>query len=105
MENDKFLDQIDKTFQDAAKLIRAKNQDYASPLDPYKNFRGAAIIGVDSFRAILVRVADKLSRISNLLDRENVVKGEGNSISDDLLDSINYLCLLKVWLENKEYYL
>lgn len=100
MENAKFIKQIEDTFKDAVKLVRVKNQDYANSVDPYKNFRASVIVNVDPRRAILVRVADKLSRISNLLDKKSAVKDE--PIFNDLVDSINYLCILKVWLENGE---
>ena len=54
----------------AKKIVVLKNKDYAENDSPFKNFRMSEQVGVDPARAILVRISDKLSRISNLLDRE-----------------------------------
>lgn len=100
MKQKDFLKQIENTYKESLKIIKSKNADYATSLDQFKNFRSAEIVGVNPKRAILVRTADKLSRISNLLEKENKVKDE--SIEDSIIDAIGYLAILKVWLENNE---
>lgn len=77
-------------------IAASKNQDYANSSDPFANFRRSEMVGVDPGRAILVRVTDKLCRISNLLEAEGAVKDE--SISDSIDDAINYLAILGAWL-------
>jgi hypothetical protein len=78
--------------------MRAKNQDYAGDKDPFKNFRYAEMVGVDVERAILVRMSDKLARISNCLDKEVQVKDE--TVNDTLSDLINYTAILKAYRES-----
>lgn len=82
-----------ETFEMCIDILEAKNADYASGLDPLKNFNASEIVGVDRERAILVRIMDKISRASNLLDRDPLVKDE--SLEDTINDAINYLAILK----------
>ena len=99
MVNKDFIKQLQQNFDTGLELIRSKNLDYGSEVDPFKNFRMAQLVGVSVERAILVRVSDKLARISNLLDKEAAVKDE--TIDDTLIDSINYLNILLVYLQSK----
>lgn len=91
---------LKETFAKAAKISEAKNKDYASEEDGLKNFRSSELVKISMEKAILVRLMDKISRIANLLDRPNVVKDE--SITDSILDAINYLAILKARLEEKK---
>ncbi len=87
-------------FDEARLLAKDKNADYASEEDGLKNFRGSLIINVPMEKAVLVRILDKITRIGNLLDRPNVVKGE--TINDSILDAINYLAILKAIVEDSQ---
>lgn len=95
-----FVNQIDQTFKEALSILKVKNSDYATEVDPWQNFRFAELVGVGVERAILVRMSDKLARISNILEKETQVKDE--SIMDTLVDLANYSAILKVYLENKK---
>ena len=100
MTNEKFLEEIKNNFKEAYNLVCLKNKDYSKIGDPFSNFRSSLLINVDPRRAILIRICDKIARISNLLDKESSVKDD--PITDDLLDCLNYFNILKVWLdENK----
>ena len=90
---------LEQTFKKNLETAKLKNFDYAGDGDPFKNFEMSRIVGVNPDRAILVRVMDKISRISNLLDREGVVLDE--KVTDTIDDAINYLAILKAMLENK----
>jgi len=87
----------------AARFVRCltiaekKNADYTGGGDPYRNFRHAVLVGVPVARGILVRITDKLARISALLDRPPAVAGE--ALTDSIDDAINYLAILGAWLE------
>lgn len=88
-----FIDGIEETFTKCFDVVKRKNSDYANENDPLYNFNFCQRVGVAPARGILVRLTDKLSRISNLLDREAQVKDE--SIIDSIEDAINYLAILK----------
>jgi hypothetical protein len=92
MSQEDFIKGIQETYTTGVEIIRKKNSDYAGNGDPWKNFKTAELVGIDYKRAILVRVTDKLSRISNLLDKDPQVVEE--SVADTLIDTINYLAIL-----------
>lgn len=92
MQTQDFIKGIESTYMTGVEIIKRKNADYAGNGDPWKNFKSAELVGIDYKRAILVRVTDKLSRISNLLDKEPKVVEEG--VTDTLIDTINYLAIL-----------
>jgi hypothetical protein len=77
--------------------IIKKNADYANPDQPFANFEASPLIGVSVARGMLVRMQDKMQRISNLLDRPAAVADE--SILDSLDDLSNYPIILRIWLE------
>lgn len=90
---DEFIQGIEFTYKECLSIVRKKNADYAVSSDPFLNFRNASVVGVSPERAILVRVMDKISRISNLIDKDADVKDE--TIEDTIHDAINYLAILK----------
>lgn len=98
MTRDDFVKSIEETYAKGVEIVRIKNQDYAGDNNPFKNFESAAVAGVGISRAIIVRILDKLSRISNIIDKDRAVKDE--TIEDTILDAINYLAILKAYLEN-----
>lgn len=96
------LKDMEATFNECLAIAKRKNNDYAGEktIDPFKNFRGSEFVKVPPPRAILVRIMDKISRVSNLLEQENAVKDE--SINDTLNDVINYFAILKSYLKNNK---
>ena len=99
MNKSEFFSGIEKTFSECLEIVKKKNLDYAGE-EPFKNFRSASVIGVDFKKAILVRVLDKISRISNCLDREVAVKDE--QVEDTIKDAINYLAILRESIKEAE---
>lgn len=83
-----------------AELHARKNHDYAKDGDPLSNFRRSSDFGISPFRAILVRMSDKWSRIEELSKKENQVKNE--SIIDSLMDNAVYSLLAIVLLEDEK---
>lgn len=101
MNQSDFLKLIEENYKECVEIVRKKNKDYAGSDDPFQNFRLAELMGITSLeRAILVRMADKLARISNLLNQDTEVKEE--KVSDTLNDLSNYAQIMRVYLEEKE---
>jgi hypothetical protein len=100
MSREEFIGAVEKIYEKGVEIIRAKNQDYGGTVDPFKNFRGSLIVGVPIERGILVRILDKITRASNLIDRPPAVVDE--KIEDTILDAINYLAIMMVFLSLKE---
>ena len=100
MTTKEFIDSLTQTFAKCLEISKSKNMDYAGQDDPFRNFKNAEVVGVSIERGIMVRVMDKISRISNLLDKPADVSSE--KIEDTIIDAINYLNILKARLESKK---
>lgn len=84
-------------------IAKKKNQDYCGKgesSDPFKNFRISEQAGVPVEQGILVRMYDKMSRISTLLSQDAQVKDE--SVQDTLSDLSNYSLILSNYLDSKK---
>jgi hypothetical protein len=92
---DALLNHIRETFDRCVGIATKKNADYGGESSPFANFERSVMVGVSPERAILVRLTDKIARISNLLDRPAVVANE--SIGDSIDDAINYLAILAAY--------
>ena len=97
---DVLVKEVEATFQDCLGILAKKNVDYAKEKDAFANFRLSEMVGVGPEMANLLRVSDKLARISNLLDKPNVVVDE--TVADTINDSINYMAILKSMLFHKD---
>ncbi len=101
MTHDDFVKGIEDSYKDCVSILKKKNHDYAKESDPWANFRYAEIAGVDVTDAILVRILDKLARISNIVHKgERLVLDE--KVEDTVNDACNYLQILKQWLKENE---
>jgi len=77
-------------------LHDSKNHDYANDKDPLSNFRAAERMGVEPWRAILIRMSDKWSRLEQLATGK-LPKNE--SMRDTLIDLSAYSLLAIVLLD------
>ena len=93
VRQEELLAKIHTTYGHCYELIKKKNADYATSDDALKNINAASLIGITPAEAILVRVMDKITRISNLLRKDPLVTNE--SLTDSIVDAINYLAILK----------
>ena len=92
-----FKKELDKMY----KIHINKNNDYAGKKDPYRNFRYCEEMGVCSVeQGLLVRITDKIARITNLLNTKQKVKDE--KIEDTLLDLANYSVILKCYITQRK---
>lgn len=92
---------LERTFSNCLETAKRKNNDYGGvDSNPYANFSNSTIVGVSIEKGILVRMMDKVSRISTLLEKESQVKDE--AIEDTLDDLVNYTAILKSYLMDKK---
>jgi len=102
MTQEEFFKFIEDGYKKAHGIIVKKNSDYATGEDPFKNFKMASLIGITPERAILVRVSDKLARISNLMNPGKKAQVSDEAIEDTVLDMINYLAILRAFLQDEK---
>lgn len=101
MTHQQYLEAFENEISEMLNITTRKNRDYANEDDALQNFQLCEEIGVTSAeRGILVRMTDKLQRISNLLDHDPHVVNE--RIEDSLLDLANYSIILLIYLKNKK---
>ena len=88
--SEKFLAILD----DIRQIHLSKSSDYGSQTDPLANVRaGADFIGVEPWRACLVRVADKIQRLKTFC-RDGRLTCE--NVEDTFLDLASYSILALV---------
>ena len=59
MANREFTDALDELKM----LHDAKNHDYATAENPYKNLEAVSRIGIEPWRVIIIRLMDKFERV------------------------------------------
>jgi len=83
-------------------IMQHKSADYASSSDPFANFKRGEILGFSTAEeGLMLRVVDKISRISTFL-KKGKLSVSNESVEDSILDVINYMILLHGMLADKE---
>jgi hypothetical protein len=84
-------------------ITAAKNADYTGEgNDPFANFTRVETLGItDTVRGFLVRMTDKLSRITSFAQK-GVLQVKDESIEDTLLDLANYCILLAGFIKSRK---
>ena len=101
MEQKDFLKYFKKTSDDNYAIVKKKNLDYATDDEAFLNFKACETFGISVESSLIVRMSDKLSRISNLINKEAEVENE--TMSDTLQDLANYAIILKIYLEHEKH--
>lgn len=100
MNQKEFLKGLKEFYDANLEIAKRKNADYASE-DAFHNFKIVEQLGLTTTeKGIAVRMCDKMTRISNLLDNPPQVKDE--SILDSLSDLSNYSGILYLRIKNKK---
>jgi hypothetical protein len=92
---DEFFAHLGALCRKGLHTAKAKNADYAGNGDPFANFRACEQIGVSTPRGMLVRMQDKMQRMSNLIDRPPAVVSE--SIEDTCMDLGMYAFIMATY--------
>ena len=102
MSKSEYLKFFKKKLVQMYRTTKVKNDDYSAGLDPFANFTRVEALGICSpEQGFLVRMTDKMSRISSFVQRgELSVKSE--SVDDTLLDLAVYSLLLAAYLKSQE---
>ncbi len=101
MKPEDMIRQTIKLYEECTKLMSKKNHDYSEETDAFSNFKKIESLGIASVETVIMtRIADKLTRMTNLLTIKARVEDE--TMTDSIMDCINYLALLKIYQnENK----
>jgi hypothetical protein len=92
---------LDEIYGYLRPVLKAKGNDYASNTDVFKNLRLCEpLVNVSTEKGVIIRLADKMSRISNLLEKEAEVKSE--SVFDTIIDAVGYLAILHALLKERD---
>ena len=85
----------------SCELMKKKSEDYATGSDPFANFKRGEVLGFATCEeGLMLRVVDKISRISTFLKRGQL-NVENESVEDSIMDIINYMVLLQGMLVDK----
>ena len=95
----------DAIIKKAKALCDDKNIDYAQVQEPFSNFEMVEALKIcNAQTGILVRISDKIARISNLLKRNGERAVNEEKVEDTMLDLINYsVILLSYYAYEQEY--
>jgi len=70
--------EFDDALDELKMLHDAKNHDYATAENPYKNLEGVERIGIEAWRGIVIRLMDKFERVEQYCTNgELAIKSEG----------------------------
>ena len=94
-----------REFDDALDELKmshdAKNHDYATDENPYKNLEGVARIGIEPWRGIVIRLMDKFERVEQYCTNgELAIKSEG--MEDTFKDIAVYSTLAMILFRKSE---
>ena len=88
----------------ARELMKRKNADYAGRKgnEPFANFTRCEAMGICSTeQGFLVRMTDKMSRLSSFVDA-GVFEVKDESLEDTIVDIINYAVLFQSYVQSKK---
>lgn len=101
MTKEKLFELHQSLCESGLELMRKKNADYSRDGALGNFFVCETLQCAKAEMGILVRVSDKLSRLSSILQSEDGPKVADESAEDTIVDVINYMVLLKAVLVEK----
>ena len=82
-------------------LHDAKNHDYATAENPYKNLEGVSRIGIEPWRGIIIRLMDKFERVEQYCSNGDLeIKSEG--MEDTFKDIAVYSTLAMILFRKQQ---
>ena len=106
MNRDQYFEFHKALCQEALELSMRKNHDYSGGEDgrnPFQNFMfvEALAMGVSTEQGFMVRMADKMKRLSGFC-KTGTFQVSDESFDDTIKDAINYLALLAAYVKSKK---
>ena len=93
--------EFDDALDELKMLHDAKNHDYATEENPYKNLEGVSRIGIEPWRGIVIRLMDKFERVEQYcVNDELAIKSEG--MEDTFKDIAVYSTLALILFRKQE---
>ena len=93
--------EFDDLLDELKMLHDAKNHDYATAENPYKNLEGVSRIGIEPWRGIVIRLMDKFERVEQYCTNgELAIKSEG--MEDTFKDIAVYSTLAMILFRKSE---
>ena len=93
--------EFDDALYELKMLHDAKNHDYATEKNPYKNLEGVSRIGIEPWRGIVIRLMDKFERVEQYCTNgELAIKSEG--MEDTFKDIAVYSTLAMILFRKSE---
>ena len=103
MNREGLLKHHDVICNEAKELMKKKNHDYSGKVGdkPFANFERTEAMGICSTESgVLVRMVDKISRLSTFID-SGELKVDNETYHDAIVDIINYCILLSGIVKEK----
>jgi hypothetical protein len=76
-------------------ICESKDQDYSGSARPMENLRGSEEFGIEAWRGVLLRMADKRRRLATFR-ASGILHVQDESADDTLMDLCNYSILCKL---------
>lgn len=93
--------EFDDALDELKMLHDAKNHDYATVDNPYKNLEGVERIGIEAWRGIVIRLMDKFERVEQFCrSGEFAIKSE--SLEDSFKDIAIYSTLAMILFRKEQ---
>ena len=93
--------EFDDVLDELKMLHDAKNHDYATAENPYKNLEGVSRIGIEPWRGIVIRLMDKFERVEQYCSNgELAIKSEG--MEDTFKDIAVYSTLAMILFRKQQ---
>ena len=93
--------EFDDALDELKMLHDAKNHDYATAENPYKNLEGCERLGIPAWKGIVVRLIDKFERVEQYcVNDELAIKSEG--MDDTFADIAVYSILARILLRKEQ---
>ena len=104
LTRDELLQFHEELCLEGRELMNLKNRDYAGNhgTEPFANFTRCEAMGIcETEQGFMVRITDKMSRLSSFLD-SGKMHVQDESFKDTIIDVINYMVLLAAYTKDKD---